>query len=285
MEDSDEELQQPQPHGLLHFIHAHRELVDGEKDAVRLVHKTELLENNANLNLAAYVADRAPLFYRSLESVIQDLRDGFFLTAMQSTLARMPTAESFRESHFGEIAAAIFAEEVLGLRKLYSKLSLLTAENSNAYKMDLLLYDPNKEPIEFVFGEVKSSPKHESDGLPARHDKSCYADLFNSIRKYNSTDQSYDLAAARDNLSKLPQTEQQKVRAALLPYSGATTAYAGFLVIDQSTFDLEEAQVLRTRRSKTELEIDLICVESYSTTAAAVYEQLDSSGGPHQSAS
>ncbi len=139
----------------MHFIKAQREVVDGDKPAVRLVYRSELLRNTNGMYIDQYIADRAPLFYRNVEDIIQDLQAGYFVTAMKTTLARIPNSASFQESHFGEIVAGLFAEDVMGLRKLYSKLSLLTAENSNAYKMDLVMYDPSCSPLCFRFWRGK----------------------------------------------------------------------------------------------------------------------------------
>lgn len=262
--------------GLLHFIHAKREEVNGIKVGVRLVYRSVFIREGVNHKLDDYIADKAPLFYRSLDSILADLKSGFFLTAMKSTLAKLPTSDSFQESHFGEIVAGIFVEEVLGLRRLYSKLSLLTAENANAYKMDLVMYDPASDPVKFVFGEVKCSPKCAMEGLPANHDKSCFADIFNSMNKYSEVDREFDLTAARDNIVNIPDEDQIKIREALKPYSNSIVAYAGFAVIDSSTYSNDEAQVLRTRTNAKPFEVDLICMESFSEIATSVYSSLQS---------
>lgn len=252
--------------GLLHLIHAEREPIDGGKSAVRYVYKSEVARSGEAFTLDEYIAERAPLFYRSAEAVIRDIRDGNFRTAFSTTLSRLPTSKTFRESHFGEVVAGVFAEEVLGLPKIYSKLSLLTAENANPYKMDLLLYDPSSDPITFILGEVKSSPKSNPDS-PAGHDQSCFADLFASMKKYSGSDAHFDLTAARDHMSDVPERDRERVRAALKPYSGAQVEYAGFVVIDQSTYDHDEAQVLRTRKSEKRFSVDMVCIESYSEVA------------------
>ncbi len=116
-------------------------------EMVRCVYMSELVRVANGNQLERYIADRAPFFYRDLPSITQSLGDGFFVSTIKQTLSKLPTSESFRESHFGEIAAGIFAEEVMGLTKLYSKLSLLTAENANAYKMDLVLFDLTLIPL------------------------------------------------------------------------------------------------------------------------------------------
>ena len=263
------------PSGILHFIQARRELLDGEEVGIRLVYRSEFVRTNGDHKLEDYISEKAPLFYRPLNAIIDDLKAGFFMTAMKSTLAKLPTSKSFQESHFGEIVAGVFAEEVIGLRRLYSKLTLLTSENANAYKMDLVMYDPTSSPIRFVFGEVKCSPKSAHDGMPAKHDGSCFADIFKSMNNYTETDLRFDLTAARDNIHNIPKEDQEKVRAALMPYSGAVFGFAGFVVIDTSTYSLGEAQVLRTRKNTKEFEIDLVCLESFSIVAEKVYDSLN----------
>ena len=127
------------------------------------------------------------------------LNAGYFRTAFRDAIHQLPTSAHFRNSHFGEILSAIFAETAIGWRLLYSKLKLLTTENSNPYKMDLVFFDPNQSTPTFVFGEVKSSMKSE---VPANHHKACYASLFNSLREYSDEDLQYDLTAARDNINR-----------------------------------------------------------------------------------
>jgi hypothetical protein len=206
--------------------------------------------------------------------VITDLKAGSFLTTVRDTLRRIPSAESFQESHFGEIVAGLFAEEISELCRLYSKLSLLTAENSNAFKMDLVLCNLKKIPLEFVFAEVKSSPKSADEGLPAGHDKSCFPSLFESFNKYDSVDLEFDLTAARDNLAIMDPGEAKRIHDALLPYGSRTIKYAGFVVIDSATHSEEEAALLATRKNSTEFEVDLICIESLKLNMDSAFAEL-----------
>jgi hypothetical protein len=262
------------PSGIFHFIKARREPITGTKKGLRLVHYSELFAENSPHKLDKYFSEKVPLFYRSGESISNDINSGFFISAIKSSLAKLPTSDSFKESHFGEIVACVFAEEVLGLRRLYSKLTHLTAENSNAYKMDLVMYDPNSDPMKFVFGEVKCSPKKLETGKPPGHDKSCFADIFNSINKYKETDQNFDLTAARDRVESLPPEDNARVRKALEPYSDSVVSYLGFAVIDSTTFCNEEAQVLRTRKNDVTFDVELVCVETFSEISESVYDLL-----------
>lgn len=240
----------------------------------RSVHLSCFASRSDGLILSDYVTDRAPLFYRKLEYVIKDLEAGLFLTAFRDTLSKIPSAESFQESHFGEIVAGLFAEEISELRRLCSKLSLLTAENSNAYKMDLVLCNTAASPIEFIFGEVKSSPKSACEGSSPGHDKSCYPSLFDSFNKYAEGDLQFDLTAARDNIGHIPSGEEQRIKEALLPYGERTVKYAGFVIIDTETHREDEARVLATRKNEKAFEVEIICIESLKTNIDAAYTKL-----------
>ncbi len=156
------------------------------KETVRTVRRSEVTRSVEAGTLERYMADRIPTYYRDPASVAADLGDGYFLRAIADTLRRLPTAENFRDSHFGEVLAAEFASAAMGLKLLYSKLRLLTAENSNAYKMDVVMYDATTDPIELVFLEVKSSVKEAT--VSPGHDKSIYASLFDSLNKYTKDD-------------------------------------------------------------------------------------------------
>jgi hypothetical protein len=158
------------------------------------------------------------------------------------------------------------------LRLLYSKLSLLTAENANAYKMDLVLYDPASDPVEFVFGEVKSSPK--SGPVPASHDKGCFASLFASFNAYGEDDREFDLAVIEDRLSNLPAGDASRVRDALQPDAYPKVRYVAICLIDIATHDDNEAQVLGTRKNAKTFEADLLCVAELGTVAEETYASL-----------
>lgn len=218
------------------------------------------------------MADRAPLFYRSPDRIADLLHEGYFRTAFREALQRLPTSAHFRDSHFAEILSALVAQELLGWRLIYSKLRLLTAENANAYKMDLVFFDPNQTEPTLVLGEVKSSMK---SAIPANHHKSCYPSLFESLRTYSDTDLAYDLTAARDNLDSLPHDERQVVRDALLPYARPRTMYAGFSVIDTETRSENETAMLATRSSTKVFDIDLLCVEEIASVSESTYAILE----------
>jgi HamA len=232
-----------------------------------------VLAQAEEIQLAKYISSKAPLFYRNLSNIVADMSDSrHFGSVIKETLSRIPSDESFRESHFCEIVSGVFAEEVMGLTRIYSKLTLLTAENANAYKMDLVLCRPDANPVEFVFGEVKSSCKQTK---PANHHKSCFADLFVSFNGYDSGDMEFDLTSARDRVEALLTQQRDKVRKALLPYGDRILSYAGFVVIDSSTFDHDESKVLATRKNNKAFDIELLCVDTLKDTGYLTYSILE----------
>lgn len=261
--------------GINQFVRVSRVQFEYAKELLRVIHVSEVIKQVNKNKIVDYIADKAPLFYRNPDKIAESFGDGFFLTAIKETLAKLPTAENFQSSHFGEIAACIFAEEVIGLKKIYSKLSLNTSENQNALKMDLLFYKPNTSPIEFYFGEVKSSPKDAEDGLPADHHLSCYSSLFNSLRTYTDEDLAFDLAAIKDNLDNLPSKDREEIRKALMPYAPSKKInFIGFAIIDLSTKNETEIPVLGTRKNPKHFEVDLICLESYKEISKEVFNKF-----------
>ena len=264
-----------QQQGLQQYIRITREKFVNDKVHVRVVCISQFKRFNEDIPIDQYIADKAPFFYRQLNKVIDSLQDEALLTSVRETLAKLPTSETFQDSHFGEILAGLFCQDILQLKKIYSKLSLLTAENANAFKMDLVLYDPKKEPIEIYFGEVKFSPKLPENGKPVKHDESCFKDLFDSFNSYTVASQDFDFAAAKDHLDHLPETDRNRLKEALKPYSKKIYHYLGFTIIDTSTLNNDEISVLATRKNKKEITVDVICLDELPDTVRTVYQQLE----------
>ena len=264
------------PIGLGVFVRTHRVRLTATGSVLRTVHWSDVGREVPQGTLQEYVCDRLPLFYRDPEAVANTLRDGYFITAVKETLRRLPMAESFQESHFGEIVAALFAEDVLGLRRLYSKLTYLSTQNSNAYKMDLVLCDLSADPVEFVFAEVKSSMKDATHDGPPFHSASCYASIFASLNDYGDEDREFDLQAARDHLVNFSDTDRIRIRTALLPYPAPRVRYAAFAVIDSATRDDDDMSVLATRVNSKNFEVDVIGVETLSAVVEESWTFLSS---------
>jgi len=262
---------------LQRFVRISRDHFQNDKRHVRFVYISEFHRRTSNDEIIdQYFQEKVPYFYREAKRISDSFLEGFFSRAVLDTLRKLPKSPSFQESHFGEITSGIFAEDLLGLKKIYSKLSLLTAENANAFKIDLLLYDPVSNPIEIYFCEVKCSVQKMSDDLsPVGHDKSIYPSLFQSMNEYSKNDEDFDFAAAKDHIDTLPIEEQTLLKKALLPYSDAIRKYIGFIVIDSSTINLDEISVLATRKNEKDFNVDLICLDQLPTIVQNVYSHYD----------
>lgn len=257
------------------FLKTRKEFTPSKGIKIRAVFTSEIIKVSGTDTLVNYVADKTPLFYRNFSKLVSELEDGYFTTPMKETLEKLPDSHHYQSSHFGEICATIFVEEILGIKKVYSKLSLNTTENQNAYKMDLICFIPGTNPLEFVFCEVKSSNKHKSDGFPAKHDTSCYADIFNSLKKYETVDLDFDLTAIKDNLDQVPEVNREEIRKSLIPYGDKKVAYKGVAVIDLSTIHEDECNVLSTRKCNKDFDIEVVCIEDYKEVALEVYQKLE----------
>jgi Cap4 SAVED domain len=245
------------------------------KEARRRVLRSEITRMTDVGVFEGYMAERIPTYYRSPENIATDLGTGYFMRAIANTLARLPTQDDFRDSHFGELLAAEFAVAAMGLKLLYSKLRLLTAENANAFKMDVVMYDSQAAPVELVLLEVKSSFKAAMNGDEApKHDTSIYADLFRSFNKYAKDDLRYDLTAARDRLADVDPADRAALEAELDKYGGPMVRYAGVCSIDLATFREEEAAVLATRKNEKRFDVDLLCVVEFAQVIDATFERL-----------
>jgi hypothetical protein len=111
--------------------------------------------------------------------------------------------------------------------------------------------------------------------MPAKHDASCFADLFRSFKHYTSDDLQFDLSAARDRLALRDPVEQERVKRALLPYGTRSVRFAGFAIIDLSTRDDSELQMLATRKSDHAFDVDVLCVEAFAGLCDAIYSDLE----------
>jgi hypothetical protein len=194
---------------------------------------------------------------------------------MQDLYRHLPTHQWFQKSHFAEILAAIFAEEQLDWCPLYSKLSVLTAENANANKMDILMYVPGTAPLNFVFIEIKSSHRMCLTKRRAYHNSGCYRDLFISLDEYSESDKKFDLDAITTNIDQVREQDRDAVQNALIPYGHKIVTYAGFCVIDASTSDDGEIQFLATEPHPKPIEVDVVAIDNLPKLSGDTWARLD----------
>jgi hypothetical protein len=241
---------------------------------VRAVYRSEIIRApDSHEPLEEWLTGKVPLYYRDPAEIARSFKHATdFRKPIRDTLLRLPNSASFQESHFGEILAAVFCEQVLGFKRLYSKLGLLSAENTNAHKMDLVLYEQVADTVAFVLAEVKSSTKQGPE--PARHHRGCFAELFRSFDKYRQQDLEFDLAVIEDRMRELPDEEAERIRRALQPDTETDVRYAGICVIDISTHSEGESKMLATRAASKDFDIELLCVTELTEVASTTYRRL-----------
>ncbi|MGP0049834.1 MAG: hypothetical protein ACLPZR_13420 [Solirubrobacteraceae bacterium] len=133
--------------------------------------------------LDEWMFKRAPLFYGAPEDIATSFKHTTdFTKPIRDTVLRLPSERSLPEVAFWRDPRGVFCEHILDLRLLYSKLSLPTAENTNAHTMDLVLYRLLAASVSFSFAEVKSSVKQGPDD--AEHHKGWSSARFHRERMF-----------------------------------------------------------------------------------------------------
>jgi hypothetical protein len=189
-------------------------------------------------DLPRYLGGKIPYFYRDSEKIAADFaarHDALDIVVDLATKA--PTSENFQQSHCGEIMTALYLEDVLKLRMLYSKLTLTTSENTNVHKMDGFFVDTTTDPFTFYAVEAKTSilptPKTPFQG----HRYGILKSMIDSLEKYGADDKRFDFTLIRDNLSQasFSPEEAKKIKKDLIPPGPAQLVNLGMAAVNEST--------------------------------------------------
>src|SRR3989442_10617363 len=120
--------------------------------------RTLLADSVGKEYLAHLIAGQIPYYYRKPENIAADFSRRHNALDMIMELAnKAPKTAKFRQSHCGEIFCSLYVEQVLGFRRLYSKLALTTSEDTNVHKMDAFFVDVTKTPFTYLEVEAKTS--------------------------------------------------------------------------------------------------------------------------------
>lgn len=205
--------------------------------AIRGGYRAVLADDHNGYSLEKYLSGQLPKHYRSLEGISSDFGSGnSCLEAVLGMIACMPTAESFQNSHCGEIAGAQFVEEVLGYRRLYSKLTMTTSANTNAHKMDGLFVKTSCTPFEFLFVEAKSSVLPTTLTKTKTHRSGILKSMLTSLHTYHKDDLRFEFARIRDNLeSSFTVDEAAEIKRELTPPGPENLKFLGISVTNAST--------------------------------------------------
>ncbi|TIX17108.1 MAG: DUF1837 domain-containing protein [Mesorhizobium sp.] len=241
--------------------------------AVRGGTRAILHDDYKGYSLGRHISGQLPHHYRTIEGIAADFASGdSALEAVLALAASMPDSISFRDSHCGEIIAAHFVEQHLGFRRLYSKLTMLTSQNTNAHKMDGLFVKMGKEIFEYLFVEAKSSILPTSSTKKLTHRSGILKDMIESLNKYSSDDPRFEFSRIRDNLEKSFSNEDSKeIRSDLIPPGPENMKFLGISVTNALTVNQGDDDFILGTCCKSEFDYYAIVVTDLHATAQEAY--------------
>ncbi|WP_294196759.1 Hachiman antiphage defense system protein HamA [uncultured Sphingomonas sp.] len=241
--------------------------------AVRGGTRAIIRDEHRGYSLGRYVAGQLPHHYRAAEGIASDfLRGHSALEAVLAMAASMPTSTSFQNSHCGEIIAAHFVEDHLGFRRLYSKLTMLTAENTNAHKMDGLFVKIGALENEYLFVEAKSSILPTEATPHKSHRSGILKQMISSLDGYSSDDPRFELARIRDNLeTSFSKDEANRIHADLIPPGPDNLKFLGVSVTNSVTVNEKDDDFILSEACLAPFDYYALVVTDLSAVAAESY--------------
>ncbi|MDV3099809.1 Hachiman antiphage defense system protein HamA [Burkholderia cenocepacia] len=240
--------------------------------AIREGRRTVFAEEHKNYPFSKYLAGQFPKHYRALDDIASDFASGnSSLEAVLGMIACMPNTPSFQNSHCGEITAAQFVEEILGYRRLYSKLTMTTSENTNAHKMDGLFVDTRCVPYEYLFVEAKSSILPTETTKTKTHRSGILKSMVKSLHTYDD-DPRFEFARIRDNLeASFQDKERKKIKADLTPPGPENLKFLGISVTNLSTVNAEDDDFILSQASDNNFNYYALVVTDLAKLAEDAY--------------
>lgn len=241
--------------------------------AVRDGYRTVFADEHKGYSLGKYLTGQLPQHYRTLEGIASDFGSGnSCLEAMLGMIACMPTVASFQNSHCGEIAAAHFVEEILGYRRLYSKLTMTTSENTNAHKMDGLFVNTSCSPYEYLFVEAKSSILPTKTTKTKTHRSGILASMLKSLHTYDNNDPRFEFTRIRDNLeSSFSKEEATKIKSDLTPPGPDNLKFLGISVTNASTVNKDDDDFILSEHCNIDFNYYALVVTDLAELAKDAY--------------
>lgn len=242
-------------------------------EAVRQGRRVVLADDHNGYSLGKYLAGQLPQHYRSLEGITADILSGdSTLEAVLAMISCMPTVASFQNSHCGEIAAAHYIEDYLGYRRLYSKLTMTTAENTNAHKMDGLFVKTTCDPFEYLFVEVKCSVL-PTDKTPTKtHRSGILKQMIESLDCYHQDDPRFEYTRIRDNLDKsFTPSESKSIRSDLTPPGPENLRFLGVSVTNRVTVNPGDDDFILSNACSLDFNYHAIAVTDLAALAHDAY--------------
>jgi len=241
--------------------------------AIRDGSRTILADDYKGYSLGKYLTGQLPKHYRTLDAIASDFESGnSCLEAVLGMIACMPTVASFQNSHCGEIAAAQFVEELLGYRRLYSKLTMTTSENTNAHKMDGLFVKTSCTPFEYLFVEAKSSILPTVKTKTKTHRSGILTAMLESLHAYDDEDPRFEFARIRDNLEESFAINEAKIiRGDLTPPGPDNLKFLGISVTNASTVNADDDDFILSKQCDIHFDYYALVVTDLAELAKDAY--------------
>jgi len=225
--------------------------------------RTFLVDEYKQKNLSHLIGGQLPYYYRSPEKIGNEFKARHNALEMLIDLAvKMPTSEKFQRSHCGEILCSIYLEDILGLKRLYSKLTLTTAENTNVHKMDAFFVDTTDKKFEYYAVEAKCSVLPTATSQFSGHRHGILKQMIASLDGYSDIDERFDFAAIRDNLEDGVYSDKEKaqIRKDLIPPGPERLTTLGIAAINLCTVSERDDDYILTE----------VCSRNFSFYSLAV---------------
>lgn len=234
--------------------------------------RSTLAPTAAGMSLGYYISGLLPFHYRTPENIGLDFAAGHHAIEMvYSLFASLPTTTKFQTSHCGEILASDFVEKVLGYKRLYSKLTLTTAEDTNVHKMDGFFVDLSKEPFHYLLVEAKASVLPTQASSFSGHRHGLLPRMIASIGEYTLGDKRFDLTKIRDNLEEFDPNVAAQIRKDLVPPGPINSTFLGIAVINATTVNQPDDDFILVTPGKRPFGFAGIVVDDLTSVASEAY--------------
>lgn len=235
------------------------------------------IKKDSNDKLAKHLAGQIPYFYRSPDKIADDFKGRHdALESIYDLVAKLPDSPKFRNSHCGEILCAIYLTDILGFKMLYSKLTLLTAENTNIHKMDAMFVDTSSNDYKYFFVEAKCSILPTTKTKTKTHKSGILKQMISSLDNYKESDKRFDFTTIRDNLDKETFTteEAKKIKKELFP-PGPNLSYIGMAAINEITVNQNDDNYILSESCAKDFTFRAVVVSDLGSLAHNAYSAWD----------
>ena len=240
---------------------------------VRAGRRSFLKAEHDGRKLSRYLGGKLPYHYRSPDKIGEDFgAEHDALEMIWSLFAQAPTTPKFQNSHCGEILSSVYLEEVLGYKKLYSKLTLTSAENTNVHKMDGFFVKVDGDEFEYLLVEAKSSILPTDKTKFSGHRHGILKQMLESIDGYSKDDERFDFAKIRDNLSiSFSEKEARQIKRDLVPPGPLKCSFLGVAVINSSTVHHADDDFILSSVITYPFDFAAIVIDDLATLASESY--------------